>query len=295
MAKAARKRNPRANGEKGWVMPQIAGSHRNPRSSRTKTAPGRYMPWATLLRQPFAKSSWFCGSPGEPALVLLYRGFGTPVLFALGKPAGVQGILGELSEVPRIFLHIRPDILPLFEASYRVRDKKAMWRMILDRRNFRPAPAANSVRLGAADLPAAPKALPRRRRRRRSTRVLCPRDADRRRLFSASAPGMSWSRPPARISWPKRKARLPLAISILGRDSRGRGLAGCVTTQVAAELLRRDIRTLALNVHQLNSAAIGVYERLGFTRYCEFVEGLAELTPPHKPSSATPTVPHPPP
>ena len=79
------------------------------------------------------------------------------------------------------------------------------------------------------------------------------------------------------------------------RDSRGRGLAGCVTTQVAAELLRRDIRTLALNVHQLNSAAIGVYERLGFTRHCEFVEGLAELTPPHKPSSATPTVPHPPP
>jgi len=33
--------------------------------------------------------------------------------------------------------------------------------------------------------------------------------------------------------------------------------------------------TVALNVSQRNTAALGVYERLGFARYCAFYEGLA--------------------
>jgi predicted GNAT family acetyltransferase len=59
------------------------------------------------------------------------------------------------------------------------------------------------------------------------------------------------------------------------RDRRGRGLASRLTSAVTAELLSVGIRLIALNVSQHNSTAIRVYERLGFQRYCPFIEGLA--------------------
>jgi predicted GNAT family acetyltransferase len=57
------------------------------------------------------------------------------------------------------------------------------------------------------------------------------------------------------------------------RDRRGLGLAGALTSAVAGELLRMGVRTIGLNVTQRNAAAIRVYERLGFFRYCDFIEG----------------------
>jgi predicted GNAT family acetyltransferase len=48
-----------------------------------------------------------------------------------------------------------------------------------------------------------------------------------------------------------------------------------LTGAVAAELVGRGVRTVALNVNQGNATAIRVYERLGFVRYCAFVEGVA--------------------
>jgi predicted GNAT family acetyltransferase len=63
------------------------------------------------------------------------------------------------------------------------------------------------------------------------------------------------------------------------RDRRGRGLSGCLTSAVAAEILRLRIPVVGLNVSQRNSAAIRVYERLGFAAHCEFVEGPAVSFP----------------
>jgi len=59
------------------------------------------------------------------------------------------------------------------------------------------------------------------------------------------------------------------------RDRRRRGLASLVTSAVVSDALLRSLPTVALNVDQRNAAASRVYERLGFRRYCEFVEGLA--------------------
>jgi predicted GNAT family acetyltransferase len=36
-----------------------------------------------------------------------------------------------------------------------------------------------------------------------------------------------------------------------------------------------NLRTVALNVNQRNAAAVHVYERLGYARYCPFYEGIA--------------------
>jgi predicted GNAT family acetyltransferase len=41
------------------------------------------------------------------------------------------------------------------------------------------------------------------------------------------------------------------------------------------ELLKHGIKTIALNVSAENHVAIHVYERLGFVRYCEYLEARA--------------------
>ena len=56
---------------------------------------------------------------------------------------------------------------------------------------------------------------------------------------------------------------------------RGRGYGTAMTSAVVAELLGRGIGDIVLNVNQANVVAIGIYERLGFERYCPFVEGPA--------------------
>lgn len=58
------------------------------------------------------------------------------------------------------------------------------------------------------------------------------------------------------------------------RDRRGRGLARAVTAAVLDRLT--GIPTIALNVRTDNTAALRVYEALGFVRHCRFHEAVAE-------------------
>jgi predicted GNAT family acetyltransferase len=56
---------------------------------------------------------------------------------------------------------------------------------------------------------------------------------------------------------------------------RCRGYGSATTSAVVAELFRRGLDCVFLNVAQANAAAIRIYERLGFTKYCPFLEMLA--------------------
>jgi predicted GNAT family acetyltransferase len=58
-------------------------------------------------------------------------------------------------------------------------------------------------------------------------------------------------------------------------DRRQRGHGELLTAAVTAELLRRGVRTIVLNVLVENYAAIRIYERLGFVKYRCYQEGLA--------------------
>jgi predicted GNAT family acetyltransferase len=58
-------------------------------------------------------------------------------------------------------------------------------------------------------------------------------------------------------------------------DHRGRGYGTLATRAVAAELQRRGIREIVLNVAQVNATALHIYDKLGFERYCPFLEGPA--------------------
>ena len=59
-------------------------------------------------------------------------------------------------------------------------------------------------------------------------------------------------------------------------DYRGQGLAQVVTSAVATTLKEAGIRTIGLNVELTNTAAIRVYERVGFRTHFSYYEGMAD-------------------
>ena len=213
------------------------------------------------------------------ALVLLYAAFSTPVLFTLGEPARVAPILEEIGGVREMYLQIRPEILPLLAARYRISRLKEMWRMRLEPAAFLPAPVGDEVRLGPPDAAAVERLYADGSEFEESPDFFSAsmiadgvfygvRDGDELAAVAGThlvAPGES--------------------VAAIGnvytrRDRRGRGLAARLTSAVTRELLRLDISTIALNVHQPNAAAIRVYRRLGFVPYCDFREGVASLAGP---------------
>jgi GNAT superfamily N-acetyltransferase len=237
-------------------------------------------PWAAyaltdLAPGFFEASEWHAGQ--EAGLLLLYRAFETPVLVTVGVPQTIDPLLDEIRDERRLYLSVRPEIMPLISARYTVEDQKAMWRMVLEP-DWAPAPGGDAMRLGPADLPA-----------------LQALYADG--LPAGQAPDFFYaSMLEEGVFFGVREGQALVAaagthscawaesVGTVGnvytrRDRRGRGLAGLATSAVAAELRRRGVRTIVLNVAQANAAAIRTYERLGFRRYCPFFEGLARTKP----------------
>jgi ribosomal protein S18 acetylase RimI-like enzyme len=225
----------------------------------------------------FAESAeWFTlpASDGSPALALLYRAFETPVLFTLGGARAVDGLLGEIRREPRMYLSVRPEVLPLIKTRWRVEQETAMWRMALDPARFRPASADGVQPLTLADLSALERLYADGAAAGEAPDFFDP-DMLRRGVFFGiwegdeliAAAGTHLVAPAESVG--------AVGNVYTRRDRRGRGLGSRVTSAVTAELLRRSLRTVALNVNQRNAVAIRVYERLGYARYCPFYEGAA--------------------
>src|SRR5882724_7298567 len=100
----------------------------------------------------FEYTTWHTARDGG-ALLMIYSGLSTPVLFAIGPADGVNALLDEISGRPRLYLLIKPEILPIIQARYRVSHQTAMWRMVLDPARF-TRPETQAVRLSLADYPA---------------------------------------------------------------------------------------------------------------------------------------------
>lgn len=220
----------------------------------------------------FEKCTWFRSMGESPALLLLYRAFATPVLFTLGDPASVRPLLDEIAGEREMYLHIRPDILPLLRERHEVRHEKTMWRMVLPPGRFRPATRSEVKRLGPADVPALRRLFGDGEPVGQAPDFFAPSMAADGVFFGVcegteliAAAGTHLVVPAEGVA--------SIGNVYTRRDRRGRGLAACLTSAVAEELVGMGIRTVALNVHEHNAAAIRVYERLGFEPYCQFKEG----------------------
>jgi ribosomal protein S18 acetylase RimI-like enzyme len=222
----------------------------------------------------FENCSWFRPSDGTSTLVMLYRAFTTPVLFAQGDPRAVAAILDEFSSEPSVFLHVRPEILPVLETRYDVVELRHMWRMVLERDAYRSASTPGVIRLSSAQESAVAQLFDDGAGSGESPDFFVPSMLDA---------GVFYGREDADELVAVAGTHLVVPsedVAAIGniytrRDRRGRGLAESVTSSVVDELLRLKIGTIVLNVNQSNASAIRLYERLGFKRHCGYCEGLA--------------------
>jgi ribosomal protein S18 acetylase RimI-like enzyme len=224
----------------------------------------------------FEKCNWFGTTDDRPGLILLYRGFTSPIFFALGEPNMVRTLLDEIDDEPHMYLHLPPNIVPLLATRYDIRDKKTMWRMLLDADHFRPTPTNQAIRLGLADLADVERLYADGKPAGEAPHFFFPEMLQQGVFFGIREGGQLIAAAGTHLVAPEE------SVAAIGniytrRDRRGCGLASQVTSAVTAELLRGEIRTIALNVHEHNHTAIRVYERLGFMRYCNFIEALAVI------------------
>ncbi len=217
-------------------------------------------------------------APDAPALILVYRGFRPPLLFALGNPATVAPLLDAIAGEPVFYVSVR-DGMPqrLQTAGYEFEDVKAMHRMVLRPTSVPMPQDARTERLGPADY---------------SQLVRLYEDGeptgDRPAFFQQASLGDGvyfgireqgqLVAAAGTLVFGREQSVACIGNVYTRRDRRGRGLASLTTSAVAGELQRLGVATIALNVRADNGPATRVYERLGFSRYCDYWEGKCSRT-----------------
>jgi ribosomal protein S18 acetylase RimI-like enzyme len=220
----------------------------------------------------FDKSTWHVAEEDGAvrALALVYAGFDPPILFVMGAVGGVVALLGGPVQLKRAFVTAQEEHLAALSQYYRWSELDHMWRMVLRRPEGFGKPFGSCKRLGADDA------------------------ARLRALYTLGGGGaFSPSQVTLGVFYGIEQDGQLIAVAgthlvsdvnsvgAIGNvmthpDCRGQGYATLTTQAVCAELIRRGIKTIVLNVRQDNAPAVHVYEELGFVRYCPFYEGVIE-------------------
>ena len=213
---------------------------------------------------------------GATALVLVYRGFNPPIVFAIGAAADLAPLFREL-DAPVISLHVQPHVLTPLESAYRPTDIRHMWRMVVEPSSFRPVPTADVISLDASDLGAVNALYERGRLNGDGPTFFHPSMLEQ-GMFRGIREGADLIAVAG-----THLHSTELGVCTIGNiythpDRRRRGLAARATSAVVSDAIQQRIGTIVLNVGQENVAARRVYEQLGFRCHCEFVEGEARGT-----------------
>ncbi len=203
------------------------------------------------------------------AIALLYKGFDFPVLFLMGEPTGLASVLRLGMRPQRAYLTCKNRHMPTVKAFYRAETPIPMWRMTVQPSDFRAVHSSDVI-------------------------ALSPRHTEE--LQQLYAKGSAGAFSPTQLAtgvffgvrdWNRIVAAAgthlvspTYGVAAVGNvytdeASRGCGYGTAITSAVVAELFRRGIRHVILNVAQTNIAAIRIYERLGFSKYCPFLEMMA--------------------
>jgi ribosomal protein S18 acetylase RimI-like enzyme len=218
--------------------------------------------------------SWYAPDGDSDTLVLLYRGFTPPIVFAIGDPALLSLEFAEL-DASAISLHMRPEAVDALRPAYTATDVTPMWRMAVTEASFHPAAADDAVAaLDLSDAAAVAGLFADAREGGEAPPFYQPS-----MLAEGSFRGV-WEGPDLVAVAGAHLFSAALGVCTIGnvytrRDRRRRGLGARVTSAVVRNALAASIPTIVLNVSQTNDAARRVYEQLGFRVHCAFVEGEA--------------------
>lgn len=195
------------------------------------------------------------------ALLLLYREFATPILFAT---PGAEGLIGQLKE-ERVSLQVPLSLEPALRERFAEVTTNRVIRMWLA--GAPPAEEAEALR-DAAEIEAlyatgeAPDFFHASMLADEAFRGL--RNAEGQLVAVAGTHTVSDTESVAAIG-----------NVFVHPAARGRGLGARVVSATASVLARRGIRTIVLNVREANAGAVRLYRRLGFVEHSVFLEGYA--------------------
>ena len=206
----------------------------------------------------------------ESAVILVWAGITPPVLITHGPAAEVAAALAQMDLPERVYLSVREEHLPAIQRWYDTSvDYRPMWRMVFE---GRAVAGEGLVRLGVED----------------AGRI--------ERLFAHGGDFTPDAFDPAQLAegffWGVEAGNDLIAaggthvtdeterVAVIGNiythpDHRGQGHAKAITRAITAQLQEAGIDLITLNVDQRNHTAVSLYENLGFTKYCPFVEGEA--------------------
>ena len=213
---------------------------------------------------------------GIEALALRFDGFDPAVLFVMGSAGGLRAVLANGLCPSHAYATCLAERLAVMNDFYEWQAQFPMWRLVVRPQSFRPSDLllTEGGVLGGVCLPLAPDQA-----------------GDLARLYALGGGGHFsseqvelgvfygvWLGDHLVAAAGTHLVSLTYGVGAVGNvfthpDYRGRGYATAATSAVVAELLKRGVRDVVLNVGQENRVAMRVYERLGFERYCPFYEG----------------------
>jgi GNAT superfamily N-acetyltransferase len=218
----------------------------------------------------FEQSTWAGAERASrlQALALHFRGLRPPALFLMGDADGLRAILEHVLCPEWVYLTCRTGHLSMTRDFYVWDETIPMWRMMLQPASFRPV-KGDCVRLG----PAHSNRLTELYALGGGT-ALGPAQMEHGVFYGVLVDGQLVAAAGTHLASPT------YGVAAVGNvfthpDCRGRGYGTATTSAVVAELLQCGIHDIILNVSQDNAGAVRIYERLGFERYCLFLEGPA--------------------
>lgn len=242
----------------------------------------RDRPWTAYalgdLSPGFAEHCEWFASEAHDALVLLFHGFDTPILFSCGDPDRLPAVLSEI-HADEVSLHLRVDAIAPLRTRYPWTELRRMWRMVLEPASFVPVDGTGVEAVTPEHIADLADLYTDGVDRGETPDFFFPSMVDQGTFRGIRESGRLVAAAGTHLFAPD------LGVCAIGnvytrQSARGRGLASRVTSAVAEAAFARGVRTIVLNVRDVNGGARRVYERLGFRTYCEFVEGSARRAAP---------------
>lgn len=202
-------------------------------------------------------------------IALLFRGIDPPALFLMGDPAGLSSILHLRMRDRRVYVTCKPEHLGPVSAFYQAEEPIPMWRMTIQAGEFRRVQSAEVA-------PLSPRHTEELERlyAQGGGNAFSPTQLATGVYFGVVEYGQVVAAAGTHLISPT--YGLAAVGNVYTEESRrGRGFGTATTSAVLDQLFGLGIRDVFLNVAQTNTIALGIYERLGFTRSCSFLEMLA--------------------
>jgi ribosomal protein S18 acetylase RimI-like enzyme len=210
----------------------------------------------------------------EDSVVLLYKGFDPPILFAYGDPDTLMPLFRRIPAGVYQY-SLRSTAREILGKRLQPKLERNMWRMVLDPTEY-PGLLKNVVkRLTTDDLPAIINLF---------ESSPDPPDAFHERQLTAGPFFGIYEGEEliciAGIHVLSKKQSVAAIGNVLTRPGwRRRGLATRSSSAVVSALLKQRIQTIVLNVAKENEPAMRCYLRLGFQPACSYYEGIGKLAP----------------